>query len=279
MERERLDIFQLVQEFYAIEALSAMLLVNQNSRFHPLRHSHERWYRDFSEFRDQYIAKFAAAIFDYTALVVAAELRHGRNKASHYLTAYYDAALGRDSVYGNCSIYAAKDILAAGLRMFDTSRVKWNKGYGGDKWKQIAIAGLMKGTVNDCVVIDHCVDLSHNNSIYFDKGAGIFILRSIDQYQTFLDFKYCCAPQDLIEAGHGSIFHKLVSRAAILNLAEQLPTVSTFAFETAESALLDYRPVVWGNKRLNCSESNITLSMNCDISRRDERRDEYALCA
>lgn len=275
---DRMDIFQLVQEFYAMEALSAMLLVNQNSRFLPLRHSHERWYRDFSDFRSKYIAKFSAAIFDYTALVVAAELRHGRKKASHYLKAYYDSELERGTVYDDCSVYAAKDILAAGISMFNEKCVKWDKGYGGDKWKQIAKAGLMKDKVNDCVFIDHCVDLSHNNSIYFDKGAGIFVLHSVDQYQTFLDFKRCCVPQDLIVAGHGSIFRRLLSRAAVLDLVEQLPHVSICACETSESTLLDYRPVEWGSKRLDYSERNIAPSIHLCIGCR-RREYDCAQCA
>lgn len=275
---DRMDIFQLVQEFYAMEALAAMLLVNQNSHFNPMRHSHERWQQDFSDFRTQYIEKFAAAIFDYTALVVAAELRHGRKRASHHLKTYYDSGLDRETVYGDCFAYDPKDILAAGIRLFDADRVRWDDGYGGKKWEQIAKAGLLKDKVNDCVFIDHCVDLSHNNSIYFDKGAGIFVLHNVRQYQAFLDFKRCCAPQDLIEAGHGKLFRKLLSRAAILSLAEHLPAVSSYSNETIESNLLAYHPVEWGSKRLDYSERNIAPSLNlCKGFQR--RKNNYARCA
>lgn len=277
---ERLNIFQLVQEFYAMEALSAMLLMNQGSRFHPLRHSHERWRRDFGNFQNEYITKFAAAIYDYTALVVAAELRHCRKRASRHIKGYYNSDLDRDMVYKDCSAYAPKDILTAGIRMFDTNSVKWEGGFGGEKWYQIAKAGLMKDTVCDCVFIDHCVDLAHNNSIYFDKGAGIFFLPCVVQYQEFLNFKRSCFPQDLMEVGHGDIFRKLLSRAVTLNLAEHLPPyVSTRACKTSESALLDYRPVVWNGKPLNHSESHIVQSCHCSVPKRDEERSKYALCA
>ncbi len=70
-----LNIYCLVQEFYAIEAISALLSSNHDSNLEPMRHSHSRWYCDFCDFRDTYILKFASAIYDYTILVVAAELR------------------------------------------------------------------------------------------------------------------------------------------------------------------------------------------------------------
>lgn len=273
-----MDIFELVQEFYAMEALSAMLMANQDRSFDSWRHSHARWFQDFSDFRDRYITNFAAAIFDYTASVVAAELRHGRKRASQHLKVFYDSELDRCAIYNDCSIYSAKDILNAGMRMFDTNRVRWDGGFGGSKWRQIAKAGLMKGKVSDCIFIDHCVDLSHNNSIYFDKGAGIFTLRSIDQYKVFLDFKRICAPQELIEAGRGYLYRNLLSRAVTLDLVK-LPTVSSTAGESAESSLLGYRPIAWGDNRLDYSERNIAASVYCNGEDRRERDPQYALCA
>lgn len=56
-----LDIRQLVQEFYAMEAVSAMIQGNQYSCFQPMRHSHSRWHSDFMEFQKTYISQFAAA--------------------------------------------------------------------------------------------------------------------------------------------------------------------------------------------------------------------------
>ena len=140
-----MNISFLVQEFYAVEAISALISVNQSGNFEPMRHSHSRWYRDFCDFRNEYISKFASAIFDYTVLVVAAELRHCNERASYYIKDYYTTFLPRDAVYQECSVYNPRDILLAGIRMFDTCYVDWRKGYGGDKWKQIAKAGLMKG--------------------------------------------------------------------------------------------------------------------------------------
>jgi len=276
-----LNIYLLVQEFYAIEAISAMLSVNQGSNFEPMRHSHSRWYGDFHDFRAEYIIKFASAIYDYTVSVVAAELRHCRERASQYMTEYYTTSQSRDAVYAECSVYNAHDVLSAGIRMFDTNHVTWNSGYGGDKWKQIAKAGLMKGKVSDCVFIDHCVDLSHNNSIYFDKSARIFLLQDRVKYQNFLDLKRNCEPQSLITTKQGFNFNRLFFRANNLNIIETQTMDNTDLSDRnkAESLLFSYRPIVWGAKRLVCSESNIVTNDyfrgGRDRDERDNERDDY----
>jgi len=276
-----LNIYLLVQEFYAIEAISAMLSVNQGSNFEPMRHSHSRWYRDFHDFRDEYIIRFASAIYDYTVSVVAAELRHGQERATQYIKEYYSTEMQRDDVYRDCTAYKDQDILAAGLRMFDTDRVRWSRSYGGDKWKQIAKAGLRKGKVSDCVFIDHCVDLSHNCSIYFDKSAGIFFLQNLQEYQSFLDLKRSCEPQALLNAKQGFRFKRLLLRANNLNIIEARAMDDTYLpfRDEAESLLLEYRPVKWGVKQLDCSESNIVTQKYYDDE--DDREDdrEYARCA
>lgn len=254
-----LNIYCLVQEFYAIEAISALLSSNQGSHLEPMRHSHSRWFRDFCDFRDTYILKFASAIYDYTILVVAAELRHCRSQASQYIQDYYSSDQSRNDVYRDCTVYNKSDILKAGLRMFDAERVDWSSSFGGEKWKQIAKARLLKGKVSDIIFVDHCVDLSHNCSIYFDKRAGIFHLQNLPQYKELLDLKRVCAPQVLLGIRQGVQFNRLLSRANTLHIlegkAEEDPHLTDYS--EAETLLLDYRPVVWGNKRLDYSESNI----------------------
>jgi len=281
-----LNIYLLVQEFYAIEAISAMLSVNQGSNFEPLRHSHSRWSRDFHDFRDEYIIRFASAIYDYTVSVVAAELRHCKGQASQYIKDYYTSGLSRDEVYKECFTYKDHDILAAGIRMFDPVRVSWRRAYGGDKWNQIAKAGLMKDKVSDCIFIDHCVDLSHNCSIYFDKSAGIFFLQNLQEYQSFLDLKRSCEPQVLLNAKQGFRFKQLLWRANNLNIIDVQATDDPYLSlrDRAESLLLEYSPVEWGDKQLDCSESNITALEFFKCADRDDDDDcdddgEYARCA
>uniref|UniRef100_UPI0032608329 hypothetical protein n=1 Tax=Clostridium sp. NkU-1 TaxID=1095009 RepID=UPI0032608329 len=125
--------------------------------------------------------------------------------SSQYIQDYYSADQSRNDVYRDCSVYNKSDILKAGLRMFDTERVAWSSSFGGEKWKQIAKAGLLKGKVRDIIFVDHCVDLSHNCSIYFDKKAGIFFLQYLTQYKELLDLKQVCEPQVLLRTRQKSI--------------------------------------------------------------------------
>ena len=256
-----LDIHFLAQNFYALEAISALLLAECGNNFAPMRHSHDKWYQDFNDFRNEYISRFSSALFDYTALVVAGELRHGWDKASHHIRGYCSCGISRDDVYHNAKMYNPQDILLAGIRMFDPCKVGWRALYGGIKWYQIAKAGLMKNKVDDCVFIDHCVDLSHNNSIYFDKGAGIFYLRHKLEYKDFLDFKHVCAPWEFLTRKHVFPFNRLLLRANNLNILdvkvkENLGYPQEFLDEM-ELQLFGYQPIHWGNKRLNYAESNI----------------------
>lgn len=268
-----LSIDELVHEFYALEAIAAMLSSGQYNNFEPMRHSHSKWYQDFHEFRDGYINKFASIIFDYTALVVAAELRHCKDKAERYIKDYYTSAdKSRQSVYFECNIYKARDILMAGRKLFDNEINEWKNGYGGYKWKKIAEAGLMKDMASDCMFIDHCVDLSHNNSIYFDKGAGIFHMQNIAEYQKFLDKKRYCDPQELISMKQGRKFDSLLARANNLNIIEVRGSDENIAAlqDDTESRLFEYKPIHWGTKRLDCSDNGLDYS---------DSYDEYERCA
>ena len=270
-----LDIGLLVREFYAIEAVAAMILSEQYSGFQSMRHSHSRWYSDFTDFQESYIAKFASAIYDYTALVVAAELRHGRLNASHYICGYYTKSYHRDEIYRNCIRYSVRDIFLAGLHLFDPSRVKWEESYGGEKWYHIAKAGLMKGAVSDEVFIDHCVDLSHNNSIYFDKSAGIFNLQNQRAYTEFLDFKRVCEPQALIKGRFGYRLNRLLLRADRLGILQGCAPdqIVTPSGSENEDLLFAYQPACWGNIPLDYSERNIQPSPWYGKSQRREYRD------
>jgi hypothetical protein len=254
-----MNIYFLVQEFYAIEAVSALLQTDKYICFEPMRHSHSRWHRDFTDFRDDYITRFAAAIFDYTVMVVAAELRHCGEKATMYINGYYNSDLSRNQVYAECSVYDAHDILTAGLRLFDSCWVDWKRSFGGKKWWQIAKAGTLKGVVCDCTFIDHCVDLSHNNSVYFDKNAGLFRLDNSNAYKEFLDLKRDCAPRQLLAEPRGRDFNRLLRRANTLGIiwTQPVPDGQAAARDESESLLLRYKPMTWGKKRLDYSDGNL----------------------
>ena len=276
---ELMNISLLVQEFYAIEAVYAMLAGKGYGDYDPFRHSHARWYADFTAFRSAYISQFASAIYDYTALVVAAELRHARDKASYYLKGYYTTSQEREEVYGDCTVYDPQDILKAGLKLFDTGWNAWQDSFGGKKWRQIAKSGLMKNLVSDCVFVDHCVDLSHNNSVYFDKGAGIFRLVGKEGYSDFLDFKRICKPQALLQRGNGRLLGKLLFRADNLGILRGFRPADLFSdsFDREESLLLAYQPIRWGKIRLHCTDKDIACNsgFGTDDRYRDEDDDYY----
>lgn len=270
-----MDICCLVKEFYAIEAVLAMLAnQHQCSDFQADRHSHLRWHSDFMAFREEFNRRFAAAIYDYTALVVAGELRHGEQRASHSIKGYYEKSYRRDEVYSDCTFYTAESILAAGLRLFNPNLVRWEEGFGGEKWYQIAKAGSLKRNVSDEVFIDHCVDLSHNNSVYFDKGAGIFCLSAPERYKDFLDFKRICEPQILLKEKFGYRLNHLLMRANNLGIltdcepAELRPWLQS----KNEDVLFTYLPIRWGTILLDSADRNIQMNMKLIDQQRDEDR-------
>jgi len=169
--------------------------------------------------------------------------------------------------------------------MFDTGWNEWDSSYGGDRWRQIAKAGLMKSSVSDCIFIDHCVDLSHNNNHYLDKGAGIFSPLNPWNYKEFLNFKRCCEPSALIKGRSGYLLNKLLLRAHSLGVLQDCKPERLFLadFDREEDLLLNYQPVKWGAKRLFCTERNIVnnTSFGSDDMERDEYddRDSYAKAA
>lgn len=248
-----LDVYLLAREFYAIEAISVMLGRSEYGDFQPMRHSHSRWYQDFRELRDRYVSQFASAIYDYTVLAVAAEMRHAPNCASHYIEDYFSGGHRRNEVYQDCTMYNPDSILTAGFRLFDPQQVEWKQEYGGEKWWHIAKAGLLKGKVSDGVFIDHCVDLSHNNNIYFDKGAGIFVLCDCKTYNSFLNFKLVCETQELTRQAPGYCLNRLLLRADNLQILRGCEIDSDFSGESdeTEQQLLNYVPIQWGHKILN----------------------------
>ena len=242
------DVFLAIKEFYAIEALTAVVQVE--NKLEPFRHSHVRWSEDFAAFKTLYYKKLAEIIYDYTVTVVAGEMRHGYSQASLYIWGYYDDDTKRASVYEECQLYTAKSILESGVKVFG-SPVKWKSGYGGEKWCAIAKAGLYKGVLPDALFVDHCVDLTHNGSIYFDKDTPLVIpLRGpeLERYKLFLNFKRHCAPLELLKDSHGKEFDKLLFRAVVLGvvpLTRRDLALSTSIVQN-EQVILAYTPITWG---------------------------------
>lgn len=242
------DILFSIKEFYAFEALSAL------AKPENFRHSHERWMRDFDGIKMQYNCMLANIIYDYTVMVVAGEMRHGHTRSSHHIAGFYDDTTSREGVYRECIRYSSNSILTAGMTLFGP-RTNWNNSFGGEKWHAIAEAGLKKTNWSDVLFIDHCVDLTHNGSIYFDKNTDIvkpLTGRQLSKYHRFLDFKRYCSPEQLLEGPQSSTINCLTSRAVILGIIDAPPNHIScdLNFDMNEKVILSYQPVVWGSEIL-----------------------------
>ena len=196
-----MDILSIVKGFYIVESVKC-LLADKDSDYTPFRHSHEAWKERFDTYADSFNERLAHLLYDYTALVVAGEMRHCVDKASHTLTDRQWISTcthtDRETCYERAPLHwNAESILKSGVAAFG-SDVMWVSGYGGKKWCAIAEAGLMYKKVPDVIFIDHCVDLTHNGSIYFDKGAGLINLDYTQEYLDFLDFKYSAHPMSIV---------------------------------------------------------------------------------
>jgi hypothetical protein len=257
-----INILFAARDFYALEALSATLCDAKENAFDPARHSHVFWFDAFTEFRNAYAAKLATAIFDYTVSVAAGEMRHAKTEATRYIEDFpYTGGNGRYDVYGTLDEFEPYSVLAAASRVFSND-VDWEAGFGGAKWKQIADAGLKRKVLSDVAFIDHCVDLSHNNSVYFDKGAGIFELAYAEEYRKFLDLKRKALPEELLWE-IGAPIASLVRRARILGIMS-LPCGERSGRNV--DRVLCYIPIRWGTKYVSTA-----LGMGKFCGRRKDR--------
>lgn len=141
--------------------------------------------REFKAFMAAYAGRFARNLFDYLTLAAAGEARH-----THQLRIGYSGGhpSSRSEVWGKAIGYDPRQILPALERIFLVG--KWGGGFGGKKWAAIAKAAekylMFQGS--PVVFADHCVDLSHNGGLAFDKGF-IFKQPDLTQYMKVLDAK------------------------------------------------------------------------------------------
>ena len=197
----------------------------------------------------------------------------------HYLSSYIDSGFSRNSIYHNCNQYNPYDIIRAGIRLFDESHNDWEDYYGGNKWKNIAKSALMYKKTPDIVYIDHCVDLSHNNSVYFDKGADIFLLSNQYNYLDMLDDKKFRSPMYFLTKycwKEFPLFCKLYQRATFLELVPYFECAFMYfteeeVFSKTESLVLSYAPINWENEQL---EFEIEENFDCPWIEDEERRRE-----
>lgn len=257
----RINIYDAIREFYLIEGLYAESL----SLLIPFRHSHERWRKDFLSYRERYINQLARAIYDYTVLVSATEMRWADEKAEYHYEDWYSARwTDREEVYKKAIEYSDSFLLRASVRIFE---INWGDFYGGPKWANIAHAGLLYKKIPDVLFIDHCVDLMHNGSIYFDKDTNIFYFKNQAVYKVMLDDKRDESFEFFLNIGKISFYMKKFLER-LFNI-----TGKNFIDDIAQchdiDNVLNYKPIVWGDKVFDT-----TLSLTEDWEGFDEEEEE-----
>ena len=251
-----IEVFDSVLNFYLIENLK--LVISRNPNFNIWRPSHKKLWDDIENYKEMYDKHFARAIYDYIVMIVAAEMRHASEYCEMYFRNYQFKRneYSRSDVYGEVDVvYQPQDILRAGVFLFSKD---WDSAYGGPKWGQIAKSGTYYGKMKDSIFIDHCVDLSHNNSTFFDKGAGIFTMRtSTNSYQCLLQYKYEISGERFFELYDNRIINpvirKFIERAYALGLTKfKLPEIEWSYVVQKDYRLfrnvLDYQPIKWVGK-------------------------------
>lgn len=241
-----IDIYYAIREFYLLEGLHAESI----NLLTPFRHSHEKWKEDFLAYKEEYVSKLANAIYDYTVLVSASEMRWARDEADFYYRNWYNSKCHeREDVYEGAIDYNGDFLLKAAEEIF--SSVEWTKWYGGEKWANIAKAGQMYHKISPTLFIDHCVDLMHNGSIYFDKDAGIFSFSDQEEYKTMLDEKRDNLFEDFLFFDYNSSVIKDFTKRINKISGSKFPIFSIKRKNPADitiSSVINYHPINWGNK-------------------------------
>lgn len=186
-------IMSATRDFYGIQVMQVLAKPDM------FRHSHVRWQQEFNAHAEKFIENLACMMFDYVVLACAGEARHGPNHVKHYIDGIRRGG-SRESVYSEARNFSPRDILTKCISLFRD--YSWPSSYGGDKWADIAEAGLKFWTLPRDGFIDHCVDLCHNGGTAFNKSeSNIFTMRYTDhhRYQKYLDEKRYITPLDYIK--------------------------------------------------------------------------------
>jgi hypothetical protein len=248
------------REFYAIQAVKAV------AKPIPFKHSHERWLRDFDTYASTYVSKFSEAMFDYITLICFGEARHAyAHTDNRWRIVGVPRGGGRSPSYSKALRYDPWDVLRKCAKVFSVPG--WDTSYGGKSWARIANAGLMRAKLDAESWLDHCVDLSHNSGLCFDKiEADIFSLATMDSagYKAMLDLKANCSPERFIAAHSVKCsrrLRRLILRAVLLRIIETITVANGLRHFRRRSAgedsveqhiagLLGYAPTLWGTVKL-----------------------------
>ena len=238
------EITGCVREFYCLQAVELLARADKFLR------SHERWVRDFQEYKQRYTENLANAMLDYSVLVCFGEMRHGAQYCSRY-NPNVPYARERDESYRSAIQFTPDSILDSAYSLFTEG--EWDISYGGAAWALIAEVALNRLRQKDVwcideVFIDRCVDLSHNGSIYFDKTeTGIFWLMNETYYKAFLYRKRYSPPEVLLRSEIVSeTLSKLIKRAICLKIIPDIIVPAEQQNNEELDVITNYARVEWG---------------------------------
>lgn len=243
------EITGCVREFYCLQAVELLARADEFLR------SHERWVRDFQEYKQRYTENLANAMLDYSVLVCFGEMRHGAQYCSMYNPSV-PYARERDESYRSAIRFTPDSILDSAYSLFTEG--EWESGYGGAAWALIAEVALNRlrqkeGWCINEVFIDRCVDLSHNGSIYFDKTeTGIFWLMDETSYKAFLYRKRYSPPEVLLGSEIVSeTLSQLIKRAICLKIIPDIIVPAEQQDNEELDVITNYARVEWGETILH----------------------------
>lgn len=259
-------VYQGIREFYALEALSVM------AKPIPFNHGHDKWVKEFEEFKTKFDAQFAVMFYDYAVALCLGEARHAP-KECNYEIRYLTPALNERNSLWNCPHLEPTNALITCSKLFSYNK-DWCCAYGGYAWQAIADGALLYKKVPDSVFIDHMVDLSHNNGIFYNKRNRIFFLDSSNMaVLNFLEFKKNQPPFAVWDVCQDNCTYEIKAfykRALNLGIISPLTdkeniyllsecyggyysAVSEQKEETTDN-IMNYIPVKWGTSRIYPSD-------------------------
>lgn len=213
-----LNIIAITKQFYCLIAMTAAMK--------PVwgQHSHDKWLKDFYEYRDNFYSKLAKLFYDYISCIVLAELRHANYRSNYGFNTFEDFhCMSRNQVFNTYRKFTRKSVLETGEYYFNEFNNPWKDQYGGYNWQMIAKAGLKYGVYPNEVFIDHCFDLEHNNGNIFDKEAYIFFYPSSIS-DLLNDKRYCDNPINLLKWGQTSAIQHLIERGCNIGIFDTYVT-------------------------------------------------------
>ena len=253
-------------DFYFLQALQAAIMSEiARDPSQQFRRSVESLQMDVQETFDEMIPNMAKRVFVYLYAACLGEARHSRSNYARERFVPEVLKSHRMDCFANVTRYEpTHQNLNALVLIFSQD---WKSGFGGNAWKQIALALLDYGRIPDAAWLDHVVDLEHNNGTAFNKQDSSntveFDCNYPSSFRDFLNYKFAedilKSPrldryEEIARMGVTRRVHKLIRRLEIIfggkNVHWALPI---------NEWLSDYE-VKWGTGTLHVQEKCLIWS-------------------